>query len=38
MFACLHPMIQLESLNNVCLFASSDSAGVVKLCLFACIQ
>ena len=38
MFVRLHPMIQLASLNNVCLFASSDSAGVVKLCLFACIQ
>ena len=34
MFVCLHPMIQLELLNNVCLFASNDSAGVVNVCLF----
>ena len=36
MFVCLYPMIQLESLNNVCLFTSNDSAGVVNnVCLFA---
>ena len=38
MFACLHPMIQLELVNYVCLSASNDLAGVGKLCLLVCIQ
>ena len=38
MFVCLHPIIQLEVFNYVCLFASNDSALVVKLCLFVCLH